>query len=48
MMPRLTAMLTVPSFRVDVTRDGDTHRCDVPPQLAPSILDESGDLSDKR
>ena len=35
-------------LRVDVTGDGDADRGDVLPQLAPGVVDESGDLADER
>ena len=35
-------------LRVDVAGDRDAYRGDVLPQLAPGVVDESGDLADKR
>ena len=35
-------------LRVDAAGDGDADRGDVPPQLAPGVLDEPGDLADER
>ena len=35
-------------LRVDVAGDGDADRGDVLPQLAPGVVDETGDLADER